>query len=222
MEVKLLTLAHGHHLMQIFDPRLRHQPLSDRWCTFQRMGVFQLLGETIADVRSWSTSLPSYQMTICRWMSKQAASGLLDRLIRDALQSATKEGYIKIASMLGDIADARTPWMVDILTCSTDVDCNNRFCRPPSLFSYHPPSYAQQASSFVPYRWHLPQGGLHIWGIRQNSSVVDESLPKQQKELLCQQSAASQRKLSAFQRSFSNSTASSPANRGSKSELDDD
>ena len=91
-------------------------------------------------------------MTICRWMSKQAASGLLDRLIRDALQSATKEGYIKIASMLGDIADARTPWMVDILTCSTDVDCNNRFCRPPSLFSYHPPSYAQQASSFVPYR----------------------------------------------------------------------
>ena len=70
----------------------------------------------------------------------------------DLFVMPTKEGYIKIANMLGDIADARTPWMVDILVCSTDVDCNNRFCRPPSLFSYHPPSYAQHASSFVPYR----------------------------------------------------------------------
>ena len=41
--------------------------------------------------------------------SKQAAAGPLDRLVRDALQSATREGYIKIASMLGDIADAHTP-----------------------------------------------------------------------------------------------------------------
>jgi len=87
--------------------------------------------------------------------SKQAAARLLDRLARDALQSAMKEGYIKVANMLGDIADACIPWMIDILVCSIDIDCNDKlswFCHPLSLFSYHPPSYAQHASSFVPYR----------------------------------------------------------------------
>ena len=48
-------------------------------------------------------------------------------------------------------------------------------------------------------------------------------MSKQWKELfLCQQSAAFQRELSALQRGFSNSTASSPTNIDAKSELDDD
>jgi len=45
------------------DPRLRHRPLSN--CTFQRMSVFQLL---MCFWLSWPMSLPSYQMTVCRWI----------------------------------------------------------------------------------------------------------------------------------------------------------
>lgn len=53
---------------------------------------------------------------------KQAALRLLDRLARDAAQPARKEGYNKIASMLDDIADARTPWMADVLVGSINTD----------------------------------------------------------------------------------------------------
>lgn len=40
---------------------------------------------------------------------KQAALRLPDRLARDALQPASKRGYIKIVTMLEDIANAHTP-----------------------------------------------------------------------------------------------------------------
>lgn len=53
---------------------------------------------------------------------KQAALRLLDRLARDAVQPARKEGYNKIANMLDDIADARTPWMADVLVGSINTD----------------------------------------------------------------------------------------------------
>lgn len=53
---------------------------------------------------------------------KHAALRLLDRLARDALQPARKEGYSKIANMLDDIADARTPWMADVLVGSINTD----------------------------------------------------------------------------------------------------
>jgi len=39
--------------------------------------------------------------------TKQADPRLLDRLARHALQPARKEGYINIATISGDIADAR-------------------------------------------------------------------------------------------------------------------
>jgi ATP-dependent Lon protease len=53
---------------------------------------------------------------------KQAALRLLDRLARDATQPARKEGYSKIANMLDDIADDRTPWMADVLVGSINTD----------------------------------------------------------------------------------------------------
>lgn len=46
---------------------------------------------------------------------KSSALRLLDRLAKDSLQQTRKEGYNKIASMLDDITDARTPWMADVL-----------------------------------------------------------------------------------------------------------
>ena len=152
--------------------------------------------------------------------SKQAAAGLLDRLVRDALQSATKEGYIKIANMLGDIADAHTP-LEGRCPCS-QYRCwlQQQVLSPSFLFLIPSTQLCSTRQLVCPLP--LTSSSRRPPCIRQNSSVVDESLPKQQKELLCQQSAVSQRELSAFQRSFSNSTASSPADRGSKSELDDD
>ena len=95
-----------------------------------------------------SNSLPSFQVqylpidkvpnreTIARF--KQAALRLLDRLSRDALQSARKESYIKIAIMLEDIADARIPWMADVLIGSTDNDYNDKLGWSHSLSSLSP------------------------------------------------------------------------------------
>ena len=53
---------------------------------------------------------------------KQAALRLLDGLARDVLQPARKEGYIKIATIVEDTADARTPW-----TSRCDTDYNEKF-----------------------------------------------------------------------------------------------
>ena len=54
--------------------------------------------------------------------AKQADPRLLDRLARDALQPGREEGYIKTVIILGDIADVRTSWMVDVLVGSTNTD----------------------------------------------------------------------------------------------------
>jgi len=61
---------------------------------------------------------------------------LLNRLAHDALQPATREGYIKTATMLGDMTSACTPWLpVPILITVTDW---TGFHHPPSLLSCHP------------------------------------------------------------------------------------
>jgi len=74
--------------------------------------------------------------TVARF--RQAALRLLDRLARDALQPARKESYIKIATMLEDIADARTPWMADVLVGSIDTDYNDKLGWFRSLLSLSP------------------------------------------------------------------------------------
>jgi len=58
---------------------------------------------------------------------KQAAVKSLDRLVRDALQLAGKGGYVKIVTIVKDIADARTPWMVDVLVGRSNTDYNGKF-----------------------------------------------------------------------------------------------
>jgi len=61
--------------------------------------------------------------------------GLLEKHAYDTLQQTTREGYIKTATILGDMASACTPWLVvSILTTATDW---TDFCHPPSLFSYY-------------------------------------------------------------------------------------
>jgi ATP-dependent Lon protease len=53
---------------------------------------------------------------------KQSALRLLDRLANDAGQQSRKEGYHKIANMLDDISNARTPWMADVLIGSVNSE----------------------------------------------------------------------------------------------------
>ena len=57
---------------------------------------------------------------------KQSALRLLDRLAKDSPQQSRKEGYIKIAGMLDDIADARTPWMADVLVGSVNGEYGDK------------------------------------------------------------------------------------------------
>ncbi len=57
---------------------------------------------------------------------KQTALRLLDRLAKDSVQQSRKEGYNKIASMLNEIADARTPWMTDVLIGSVNGEYNDK------------------------------------------------------------------------------------------------
>jgi ATP-dependent Lon protease len=57
---------------------------------------------------------------------KQSALRLLDRLAKDSVQQTRKEGYNKIASMLDDIADARTPWMADVLIGSINGEYSDK------------------------------------------------------------------------------------------------
>ena len=127
----------------------------------------------------------------------------------------------KVISRLRPCLETRP--MLAPLVGSTNTDYSGKldwFSSP--FLSFLIPSFchAQHPSSSTPYRWHPPRGGLHIWGIKENTCTVDKSLSKQQKKIfLCQQSAAFQRKLSALWRSFSNLTALS-TNNGIKSELD--
>jgi len=51
---------------------------------------------------------------------KQSALRLFDRLANDSVQQSRREQYHKIASMLDDIAIARTPWMADYLIGSVN------------------------------------------------------------------------------------------------------
>lgn len=57
---------------------------------------------------------------------KSSALRLLDRLAKDSLQQTRKEGYNKIASMLEDITDARTPWMADVLIGSINGEYTDK------------------------------------------------------------------------------------------------
>ena len=59
---------------------------------------------------------------------------------------------------------------VPMLTTTTNW---NSLSHPLFLFFMPSPSHAQHPSSLVPYCLHLPHGGLHIWGFRDNRFAVD-------------------------------------------------
>jgi len=61
----------------------------------------------------------SNRKTLARF--KQAALRFLDKLAHNALQPPSKEGYIKIVTMLEDIPDDCTPWMANVLVGSSDT-----------------------------------------------------------------------------------------------------
>ncbi|KAF5353538.1 hypothetical protein D9756_008013 [Leucocoprinus leucothites] len=150
---------------------------------------------------------------------KQAALRLLDRLGRDAVQPARKEGYAKIAGMLDDIVDARTPWMADVLVGSINTDYNDKLA---VLSTPDTTARLSLASDIFLKQASISEVSKKI------ASAVDESLSKQQKEFfLRQQLAAIQRELSALQRGVGNSAPASNSTNGesassSTSELDDD
>lgn len=64
---------------------------------------------------------------------KKAALRLLDRLARDALEPARKEGYNRIATIMEDTIDSRTPWTADIFVTSIDTDYSDKLGWSPSL-----------------------------------------------------------------------------------------
>ena len=70
--------------------------------------------------------------------------------------------------------------------------------------------------------WHIPQGGLHIWRIKENSFRLRRVLVQATERILRVDLAAIQRKLLALQRGVSDSAAYNPASNGVTSELDDE
>ncbi|EKM75409.1 hypothetical protein AGABI1DRAFT_80018 [Agaricus bisporus var. burnettii JB137-S8] len=147
---------------------------------------------------------------------KQAAFRLLDRLSRDAVQPSRKEGYNKIANMLDEITDARTPWMADVLVGSINTDYADKL----ALLSTPDPAARISLAADI----FLKQASISEV-TKKIASAVDESLSKQQKEyFLRQQLAAIQRELTTLQRSNGNGINNPPdASSGStSSELDDD
>ncbi|PPQ73062.1 hypothetical protein CVT26_014654 [Gymnopilus dilepis] len=132
---------------------------------------------------------------------KQSALRLLDRLAKDSPQQSRKEGYIKIAGMLDDIADARTPWMADVLVGSVNGEYGDKLA---ILGTPDAEARLLLATEIFIKLASISEVSKKI------ASAVDESLSKQQKEFfLRQQLAAIQRELQALQRS---SSSSSPPN----------
>ncbi|PPR02300.1 hypothetical protein CVT24_011638 [Panaeolus cyanescens] len=149
---------------------------------------------------------------------KSSALRLLDRLAKDSLQQTRKEGYNKIASMLDDITDARTPWMADVLIGSINGEYTDKLA---ILGTPDAEARLQLATDIFVKQASISEVSKKI------ASAVDESLSKQQKEFfLRQQLAAIQRELHALQRSNGGSPPNSPSpndgSSGSPSELDDD
>lgn len=151
---------------------------------------------------------------------KQSALRLLDRLAKDSLQQSRKEGYHKIASMLEDITDARTPWMADVLIGSVNGEYADKLA---ILSTPDAEARVQVATDIFIKQASISEVSKKI------ATAVDESLSKQQKEFfLRQQLTAIQRELHALQRSngangiVPHSPLSGDASSTGPSELDDD
>ena len=90
------------------------------------------------------------------------SSGLLSDFSMDLLvipATSRKEGYIKIATIVEDTANARTPWMakllIVILTIWTDlVGSNSGRLSLPFHYSFSHALCSRCQRSFVPCRWH--------------------------------------------------------------------
>ncbi|KAJ3516310.1 hypothetical protein NLJ89_g1201 [Agrocybe chaxingu] len=148
---------------------------------------------------------------------KQSALRLLDRLAKDSLQQSRKDGYNKIANMLDDITDARTPWMADVLIGSVNGEYSDKLA---ILGTPDSEARLQLATEIFIKQASISEVSKKI------ASAVDESLSKQQKEFfLRQQLAAIQRELNVLQRSngsLSSNGTPNDASSGGSSELDDD
>jgi ATP-dependent Lon protease len=149
---------------------------------------------------------------------KQSALRLLDRLAKDSLQQSRKEGYHKITSMLDDIADARTPWMADVLVGAVGGEYNDKLA---ILSTPDAEARLRLATEIFIKQASISEVSKKI------ATAVDESLSKQQKEFfLRQQLTAIQRELHALQKSNGiisvNQIPSNKNETGSSRELDDD
>ncbi|KAF8999813.1 Lon protease C-terminal proteolytic domain-containing protein [Cyathus striatus] len=145
---------------------------------------------------------------------KASALRLLDRLARDSVQQSRKEGYHKIAGMLEEITDARTPWMADVLVGSINGEYPDRLA---ILSTPDADARLNLATEIFLKQASISEVSKKI------ATAVDESLSKQQKEFfLRQQLAAIQRELHALQRGGNTVSSADTAGSVNASELDDD
>ena len=84
-----------------FVVEFHHRPLSNRWCTFQRMSVFQLLGEISANVLlTIMTNKSSVVPEICRWMVSEVRQFCwLTQIFSDRASGIYREEYLHMAHL---------------------------------------------------------------------------------------------------------------------------
>ncbi|THH07574.1 hypothetical protein EW145_g3290 [Phellinidium pouzarii] len=124
---------------------------------------------------------------------RSAALKLLDRLIQDAGKGTVRrESYDRFATMVEELADARVPWLADIMIYNIISDHSDRL----DFLSVHNAEDRLKRATqlFVKYA-SIAEVSKKI------TSAVDESFSKQQKEyFLRQQLVAIQRELTSLQR----------------------
>jgi len=117
---------HSHAFLILFTPRNNAAPFPVRITNLSTRNMNQVCLVCLLTLHPYPHTLFPCPISLRRQGPDQAALRLLDRFARDALQQARKEGYIKIATVFKDLADARTFWTANILIASIDTDCNDK------------------------------------------------------------------------------------------------
>ncbi|KAI1790585.1 ATP-dependent protease La [Ganoderma leucocontextum] len=147
---------------------------------------------------------------------RAAASKLLESLAQDATQQSRKEVYVKIAQMMEEVSDDRTPWMADVIVAGINkVEYDDKL---DFLSATGSDDRLRRATDLFVKQASISEVTKKI------AQSIDESLSKQQKEFfLRQQLAAIQRELSNLNRAPSGGSGPEVPNGFPKpvSELDD-
>ncbi|KAM5532690.1 hypothetical protein V8D89_013659 [Ganoderma adspersum] len=147
---------------------------------------------------------------------RAAASKLLQGLAQDTTQQSRKDVYAKIAQMMEEVSDDRTPWMADVIVAGINkVEYDDKL---DFLSAAGSDDRLRRATELFVKQASISEVTKKI------AQSIDESLSKQQKEFfLRQQLAAIQRELSILNRAPSGGSGPEVPNGFPKpaSELDD-